>query len=204
MILRVTQYDEPILRGKGETVEVFDVDLKQLADDMVETMYASQGIGLAAQQVDQRKMICVIDIEEAARELEIDLRLDGRTLPIELIMPLVLINPSLCFPSEIESPYEEGCLSFPGIQALIYRSESIGVDYRDLDGGSHRLECDSLLARVIQHEIDHLNGVLFIDRMGPAILRNIEDDLKALKKNTGVQLRSASPCPGSETLGNDK
>ena len=204
MILRVAQYDEPVLRCKGETVNEFNTDLKQLAEDMVETMYAHHGVGLAAQQVGQKRMVCVVDLLEAARELDIEFRWDDRTLPINLIMPLVLINPTLSFQAENESPYEEGCLSFPGIQGLINRPESIEVDYLDLEGVSHRLECNSFLARVIQHEVDHLNGTLFIDRMGMDILKGIQDDLKVLKKNTREQLKSLATCPGTEEPGSER
>ena len=198
MILRVTEYDEPVLRCKGERVKRFDANLKQLTQDMLETMYAKKGIGLAAQQVGQRQMVCVVDLLEAARELNLEFRWDNRFLPIDLIMPLIMINPTISFQSENKSPYEEGCLSFPGIHGLIYRSESIEVDYLDLEGSSHRLECNNLLARVIQHETDHLNGILFIDRMGIDTLEEIKDDLKAMKKNTRARLRSLAKCLGTE------
>ena len=184
MLLRVTKYGEAILRKKGERVERFDRKLARLAEDMVETMYAYEGIGLAAQQVNQSIMLCVLDLQLAGKEFEIEYSIDGKQPPLELLMPLVLINPEVETTSNMEAPYKEGCLSFPEIRAEVYRLNTISVVYQDQEGVSHKLECGGLLARVIQHEVDHLNGILFIDRMEPLVLKSIEPEIKKLKRQT--------------------
>lgn len=191
MSLRVTLYGEPVLREKGAVVERFDEELSSLAAAMLETMEAEEGIGLAAQQVDRALQLCVVDIaglppDEAGRPF-----FDGREIPADLLMPLVLANPTVTpLPSE-EVPYEEGCLSFPGVRGNVARPERIAVRYQDLQGAWHDLKTGGLLARVIQHEVDHLNGVLFIDRMDPRTLRAVESKVKKLKRSTRDMLKRA-------------
>lgn len=183
MLLRVTQYGEPVLHETGSTVDAFDDDLAELARNMIETMYANEGVGLAAQQVDRALMLCVIDVSHLPEE-ELDYQLDGLRQPIDLIMPMVLVNPEL-----VEQPGdpvfgEEGCLSFPGIRGDVARSEAIEVTYQDLKGQPHRLTCSGWFARVIQHEVDHLHGKLFIDRMEKRQRRLLEGKIRRLKKET--------------------
>ena len=189
MSLRVTRYGEPVLRQTGEPVESFDSELKSLADAMVETMYAEEGIGLAAHQVGRPILLCVIDINFDEAPPDVDYILDGRTPPLDLIMPLVLVNPSVTPLTEERKDYEEGCLSFPDIRAVVNRPERVRCEYQDLDGNAHVLECNGLLARVILHEVDHLNGVLFIDRLERRELKKIESKVKKLKRETRDFLR---------------
>lgn len=181
MILRVTQYGEDVLRQKGETVEAFDDGLRELAADMIETMYAAEGVGLAAQQVGYPIQMCVIDIKGIDGSL-IDYELDGKRPPLELIMPMVLVNPVLRVLPGRRLKEEEGCLSFPGIRGEVARADMIEVAYQDLDGASHRLLAEGWLARVVQHEVDHLNGVLFIDQMESRQLRLLESKLKKMRR----------------------
>ena len=180
MVLRVTQYGEPVLREKGETVKRFDGELARLASDMHETMNAYEGIGLAAQQVGLALRLCVVDLGEAALETGIAL-VDGKTLPPAVLMPLFLVNPQVrtTSPAEVEV-MEEGCLSFRGIRGDVPRPIRIEVSYEDLDGQSHSLVCEGLLARCIQHEVDHLEGVLFIDRMSESDVRRLRKKLRRL------------------------
>jgi len=186
MILRVIRYGEPILLKKGNTVKQFNKDLEQLASDMIETMYANEGVGLAAQQVDQDKMICVVDLrfpldDERANEA---FTFDDKSPPLELIMPLVLVNPAITtFPGE-SSIYEEGCLSFPEIKGDVIRPNNIEVTFQDLKGGHHKIQSSSFLGRVIQHEVDHLNGILFIERMEKETVDAIKPELKKLKRQS--------------------
>ncbi len=186
MILRVTKYGEPILLKKGDTVKLFNKELEKLASDMIETMYAKEGVGLAAQQVDEDKMICVVDLrfppdDERANE---SFTFDDKSPPLELIMPLVLVNPVITtFPGE-SSVYEEGCLSFPEIKGDVIRPNNIEVTFQDLKGGYHKIQSSSFLGRVIQHEVDHLNGILFIDRMEKETLDAIKPELKKLKRQS--------------------
>lgn len=183
MLLRVTQYGESILRQTGEHIRVFDDALAQLAADMVDTMRIEEGVGLAAQQIDKAIMLCVIDVSYLPDE-ELDYQLDGLRQPIDLIMPMALANPVI---KELpgKTVYgEEGCLSFPGIRGDVPRADAIEVAYQDLQGNPHTLVCSGWFARVIQHEVDHLNGQLFIDHMDKRSLRLLDSKLKRLKRET--------------------
>jgi peptide deformylase len=163
-------------------VAKFDAALAALADDMVATMHAAEGIGLAAQQVGRALQFCVVDLRDAKRDFAWEL--DGARPPLELFMPLALANPAVTpLPSD-ETLYEEGCLSFPGIRGDVARPDAARVEFQDLQGLPHTLVCTGLLARCIQHEADHLNGVLFIDRMDKKTRAGIEDAVKALAKET--------------------
>jgi peptide deformylase len=184
MVLRVTQYGEPILRKRGSITTTFDADLKALVSDMVETMHDSEGIGLAAQQVDRATMVCVVDVWTRSAEISFLYSLDGKTPPLELIMPMALINPQVKVIDEDPVTAEEGCLSFPGIYGDVDRPDHIEVTFQDIDGAHHALECNGLLARVIQHEVDHLNGILYIDHMEETTLKDLAEELKKLRKQT--------------------
>ena len=138
---------DPILRKKRERLEKVDNNIKKLMDDMLETMYAAPGIGLAAVQTGILKRLVVIDISKD------DVKKN----------PLFLINPEIIFKSKNTSSYEEGCLSLPGQFAEIERPAECHINYIDYNGKEKKLKADGLLATCIQHEIDHLNGILFID-----------------------------------------
>ncbi len=185
MRLRITQYGEPVLRQPGVEVTEFGAELRALAEHMLETMYAAEGIGLAAQQIDEALMLCVVDVSPPdGTRPDFFWELDGRQPPLDLFMPLVLLNPKVTPEPEPVESMEEGCLSFPDIRGVVERPERIRCDYQDLDGAPHVLLCDGILARCIQHEVDHLNGVLFIDRMTPRVVKKIETRLKKLKRET--------------------
>lgn len=187
MRLRVTQYGEPILRQKGEAVTTFDADLGTLVSEMFETMYAEEGVGLAAQQVDKALMVCVLDVSHLPDE-ELDYQLDGLRQPIDLIMPMALVNPVVSpLPGKTVAG-EEGCLSFPGIRGDVPRTDAIEVAYQDVRGAPHKLVCSGWFARVVQHEVDHLNGVLFIDHMEKRQRRQLESQIKRLKQQTRKSL----------------
>ena len=188
MILRVTRYGEPVLRQAGAPVETFDVALEKLVADMIETMYAAEGIGLAAQQIGLARQICVVDLSLIDEE-DLDYALDGRRTPIDLIMPMALINPVVTvLPGKLVAA-EEGCLSFPAIRADIPRVEAIQVSFQDVKGVPHELRCSGWFARVVQHEVDHLNGVLFIDHVDRRSLRVLEPRLKRLKERVERAMR---------------
>ena len=138
---------DPILRKKSENLEKVDNDIRKLLDEMLKTMYAAPGIGLAAVQIGILKRLVVIDISKEDQKKN----------------PLFLINPVITYKSKNTSIYEEGCLSLPGHFAEIERPSECSVDYIDYNGKEKKLKADGLLATCIQHEIDHLNGVLFID-----------------------------------------
>ena len=182
MLLPIVHFNEAILRKKGARISTFDAALARLANDMVETMHAARGIGLAAQQIGQALQLCVVDLREA--EADYTWQLNGATPPKELIMPLILVNPRVAAVPVPTSVSDEGCLSFPEIRGDVERPDRITVTYQDPQGHTHTLEATGLLARCIQHEVDHLNGVLFIDRMDKKTLAGLEPALRALKKQT--------------------
>ncbi|MFI5335941.1 MAG: peptide deformylase [Opitutales bacterium] len=189
MVLPIVHYNHPLLRKKGAKITAHNADLRRLAADMVETMHAAAGIGLAAQQIGHAIQLCVIDLRET--ESEFDWELDGSHLPLDLIMPMVMTNLEVAAVPEPADPYEEGCLSFPEIRGDVERPDEITVKYQDEHGTPHTLHCNGLLARCIQHEADHINGVLFIDRMDKDTLAKIDPALKALKKQTREEGRKA-------------
>jgi peptide deformylase len=182
MALPIVHFNNPILRKKGVKVAVFDAALAKLAADMVDTMHAAHGIGLAAQQIGQAIQLCVVDLRDT--EADFAWEYDGARPPLELFMPLVVVNPELAIVPEPTTSYEEGCLSFPEIRGDVVRPDEIAVKFQDVNGVPHTLRCNGLLARCIQHEADHLNGILFIDRMAKDVLTAIDPELKALKKQT--------------------
>lgn len=187
MHFRIRLYDEPILRQKGEKITEFDAELKQLADDMIETMYAVDAGGLAAQQVGHALQIFVIDVLDSSKRLgdELKATLDGKEIPLELVMPFVAINPEIFALSSFDVVFDEGCMSFPGnIFLPISRPERVHLKYQDLQGNQHELKCGGIFARCILHEFDHLQGVLFIDRVKKAVLMRFESKLKQLKRAT--------------------
>jgi len=183
MSLKLRYFGDPVLRQSGRKIEKFDDQLATLSQEMIEVMRESDGIGLAAQQIGIAEQFCVMDVPEHP-EYPILCVLDGKALSPSLLMPMSLANPIVSpLPSD-EYYYEEGCLSFPGINADVARPEKISVSYQDMDGVAHTLECDGLLARCIQHEVDHLNGVLFIDRMEKETYAEIKKEVQSLKKET--------------------
>lgn len=182
MPLKIVRFNESVLRKKGAKVTVFDAALGKLADEMIDTMHAAEGIGLAAQQIGQAIQLCVVDLRPS--EAEFDWEYDGARPPLELFMPLILVNPELAIVPEPTTVYEEGCLSFPEIRGDVVRPDEITVKFQDTAGHKHVLRCNGLLSRCVQHEVDHLNGVLYIDRMEKDVVAAIDPELKALKKAT--------------------
>jgi peptide deformylase len=189
MKLSVVQYGHPVLRQKGARIEKITPELERLIDDMLETMYDAKGVGLAAQQVGKALQLTVIDVRDAT-ERPSTLELNGASADPASIMPLVLINPEW---TPVNDPVDgpEGCLSFPEIYADISRAESIDVTAMDRKGETIRFRCGGLLSRAIQHEYDHLHGVLFIDRMDKATLKKIKPELDGLVYSTRNALKKA-------------
>lgn len=182
MPLKIVHYNDPVLRKKGVKITTFDADLRRLADEMVVAMHAAHGIGLAAHQIGRAIQLCVIDLRAA--ENDFDWEFDGARPPLELFMPLAMVNPVVVAEPEPTAVFEEGCLSFPEIRGDVERPDEVTVDFQDASGLAHTLRCNGLLARCVQHEADHLNGVLFIERMAKDVLASIDGELKALKKRT--------------------
>jgi peptide deformylase len=150
MILKIVKYPEPVLERPGEPVTEFNDELRELVADMFETAYASQGVGLAAPQVGVSKRITVIDLS-MGKDPE---------------QKLVIINPEIIL-SEGRQYEEEGCLSFPEIREKIVRASKVRIRAQDANGKWFEIDGDELLARAFQHEIDHLDGIVFLFRMSP-------------------------------------
>ncbi|MBA3849566.1 MAG: peptide deformylase [Opitutus sp.] len=178
----IVHFNDPVLRKKGAKVAVFDRALQGLAADMVDAMHRAHGIGLAAHQIGQALQLCVVDLRETRSDF--DWELDGARPPLELFMPMVIVNPDVTAVPEPQFAAEEGCLSFPGINGDVLRPDEVTVKYQDENGTPHTLRCNGLFARCIQHEADHLNGVLFIDRMDSTTKKRLEPQLKELKRQT--------------------
>jgi peptide deformylase len=181
MKLSILQYGDAVLRAKGKRIDHIDERLRALAANMLETMHAANGIGLAAQQVGEALQLTVIDISQV-EDRPSTMKLNGEEIDPKTAMPLVLINPEIKLGNETELG-SEGCLSFPEISSDIERAKSAVVRARTLDG-EIEVEAGGLLARALQHEIDHLNGILFIDRMSSAAKAALASRLKRLQKET--------------------
>jgi peptide deformylase len=182
MTLNIEIYGNEVLRRQSTPVVSVDEGLRQLARDMLETMYANHGAGLAAQQVGRTECICVIDVTPPAELDDPAQAAAAEGVP----MPIVLINPEIVASDGTQSG-PEGCLSFPELFVNIGRSETVQVSFLDLDGVSRQIQADGLLARAIQHEVDHLNGVLLVDRMSPVQKMAVGAKLKRLKKCGAAQ-----------------
>lgn len=189
MKLPVVQYGHPVLRQKGARIEKITPEIERLIDDMLETMYDAKGVGLAAQQVGKALQLTVLDVRDAV-ERPSTLELNGASADPASIMPLVLVNPEW---TAVNDPVEgaEGCLSFPEIYGDISRPESIDVTATGRKGETIRFRCGGLLARAIQHEYDHLHGVLFIDRMDKPTLKKIKPELDGLVYSTRNALKKS-------------
>jgi peptide deformylase len=181
MKLSILRYGDPVLRAKGRRVERIDNHIRELAANMIETMHAANGVGLAAQQVGEALQLTVIDVSQV-EDRPSTMRINGEKVEPNSLMPLVLINPELELHGETELGVE-GCLSFPEITGDIERSPSVMARAQTLDG-EIEFEAGGLLARALQHEVDHLNGILFIDRMSSAAKAALASRLKRLQKET--------------------
>lgn len=178
MVLEITQYGDPVLRKKCRKLEEVDETLLELAQNMLETMIDANGVGLAAPQVGEDIRMAVIDVSHDP-ECVTFLKVNGEDVSMEEVMPLVFMNPEL----ELDGPREsdtEGCLSIDNIRANVRRPSIVKAKLQQLDGSVMELETDGLLSRAIQHEVDHLNGILFVDRISPAAKVSVKRKLKRL------------------------
>jgi peptide deformylase len=198
MIVQILEYGDPILRAKGKPIENIDDRIRELASDMIETMHAANGVGLAAQQIGEALQLTVLDVS-LVEDRPSTLKLDGKDVDPKTAMPLVLINPEI----ELRGMTEvgiEGCLSFPEITGDIERARSVIVRAQTLEGRTIEIEASGFLARAIQHEGDHLNGILFIDRMNSAAKAALSSRLKRLQKETRRGIRHREALVSETTL----
>ncbi len=164
--MEVLTYPDPLLRRSGRSITEFDDGLKTTVENMLETMYQYRGVGLAAPQVGLDLNLLVLNPTGAADEAD-----DQR----------VLVNPKIKSRKKLEYG-EEGCLSFPGIYAEVERHRDIVVEYQDADGAPHEEKLEGFLARIVLHEMDHLNGVLFVDRLSPGERIRVRTQLAELER----------------------
>ncbi|MFC1714701.1 peptide deformylase [Candidatus Poribacteria bacterium] len=169
--LKLRKYGSDVLRQVAQPVEEITDEIRQLAEDMLKAMYDSDGVGLAAPQIGVPKRIVVIDANPNDPFSE----------------PIALINPEIVERSG-QADAEEGCLSVPEVSGEVERAEKVTVEALNLDGEKVRIEATELLARVIQHEIDHLNGVLFVDHLGRLKQQLIKKHLRKIEKETKEDL----------------
>ncbi len=196
MRLEIRQFGDPVLRAKGKPVGEVNDRIRALAADMIETMHDANGVGLAAQQIGQAILLTVIDVRQA-EDRPSTVKINGRAMDLEEAMPLILLNPEATPGGEIVSG-TEGCLSFPEISAEIDRLESVRVRARTLEGEMIDIEATGLLARALQHEIDHLNGILFIDRMDSSVKASLAGRLKRLQKETEAHRLDTRRAPADQ------
>lgn len=178
MVLEITQYGNPVLRKKCSKIDEVNESIHKLAEDMIETMVDAHGVGLAAPQIGEDIRMAVVDVSHDPECISF-LKVNGADAKMEDVMPLVFINPEL----ELDGPREtdtEGCLSIHDIQAKVRRPSIVRATLPQLDGSIMELESDGLLARALQHEVDHLNGILFVDRISPASKLSVKRKLKRL------------------------
>jgi len=179
MNLSICTYGNPVLRKKAEEVKDVGEGIRTLAEEMLEVMHKERGVGLAAEQVGRTERMCVIDIPPDS-----DIGDDGIRDNPDVEMPLVLINPKVTGHTDDVQVGQEGCLSFPEIFANVERWYEIDFEYTDCDGSRQVLHGKGLLARAVQHEIDHLDGILLVDRMSHVKKVALSGKLKRLAKQT--------------------
>ena len=183
MIREIVQYGHPILRQRCRPATAVDDKLRQLAADMLETMVDAHGVGLAAPQVGEDIRLAVIDVSFDPDCVSL-LKVNGEDAPLAAIMPLVFINPELVC-GQAKEAVIEGCLSIRDIRSEVRRPLAVTATLPQLDGSVLVIETDGLLARALQHEIDHLNGVLFVDRLPAVVKVTMRNRLKRLLKENG-------------------
>jgi peptide deformylase len=194
MLLEIVKYGDPVLRAKGKRADPADPQIARLAEDMIETMYAANGLGLAAQQVGLPLQMTVLDVAQIQQDRPSTMSIDGTMVDLADWMPLVLLNPKLELDAESTSA-SEGCLSFPEIHGDVPRAIRIEVHAQRPDGSELVFEATGMLARALQHEVDHLHGVLFIDRMNSAAKASLSSRLKRLQKEGAANPVKGKPRP---------
>ena len=181
MVREIVLYGDPVLRQKCAPVTDITPELHALAAEMLETMEAAHGVGLAAPQIGLGLQFAVIDVSDAEEPLTF-LRVDGKETPMEELMPLVFMNPALSFPQKEKVVMNEGCLSFPEVRADVNRPDVVLAKLTLLDGRTVEIETDGLLSRAIQHEADHLFGILFIDRISAAAKLTMKRKIQKMRE----------------------
>lgn len=179
MLLEIRQLGDPVLRQKSRTISHTEPDLDHLVTNMLESMEAAEGVGLAAPQIGLSIRLVVIDVpfEDDSTTL---FKVNGEDDDIEEYLPMVLINPEIVELSGKKVPFNEGCLSILNFRGIVHRPEQAKVKFTQMDGTAIEVEANGILARIFQHEIDHLNGILFVDRLSSAQKMTLKQKLAKL------------------------
>ncbi|MBQ7667167.1 MAG: peptide deformylase [Kiritimatiellae bacterium] len=180
----IAKYGDPVLSKKAIPVKAVTPALRTLAHEMLAKMYEADGVGLAAEQIGRTEALCVIDVPPSAQGSDASLNAAVR-------MPMIMFNPVVSA-AEGSQRGSEGCLSFPGISAQITRARSVTVDWMGEDGKHYSARVHGLLARAVQHEVDHLSGIVFVDRVSATQSVLLRGKLSRLKKETSAALRKAN------------
>ncbi len=187
MIREIVHYDAPVLRAKGREIGAITPEIRALVQDLLDTMRAARGVGLASQQIGEALQLAVIDIT-GVKERPSKMWINGKPVDPEEHMPLVLINPILK-PTKTKIISHEGCLSFPGLTLDLARAQRVAVKTKTLDGALFEFDAGGLLGRAVLHETDHLHGRLFIDHISPEERRAIKEDLEYIKRGEPIPSR---------------
>lgn len=182
--MKIVNYGQEILETPTQQVTEFDEELIKFTDNMISTMKSSNGVGLAAPQVGDTRRICVVDLGVTEGFVY-----DGEKVLTDDYYPLVLINPEIKVVSEAKSVMNEGCLSFPGVSLEIKRPSIIKLTFQDIEGNNRIVECAGGLARCIQHEVDHLDGVLFTKRTKKIKNKDVKLIRKIKSENANLALQ---------------
>jgi peptide deformylase len=186
MVLPVVKFGTPVLRQKGARIDAITPEIGQLVGEMFETMHHAHGVGLAAQQVGRALQLAVIDVR-GVKDRPSRLWIDGQEASVDAFMPIVLVNPVLVLSGPREKG-PEGCLSFPEIYGDVERPSEVEVVALNERGEEYRFKAGGLLARAVQHEYDHLQGILFIDRMDSSTRNDVRSDVEELQAATKALL----------------
>jgi peptide deformylase len=189
MRLPIRKYGDPILRKQGKLVTNFDEFITVLAQNMIDTMHEANGVGLAAQQIGEPIQLAVIDVSEVEGRPS-TIKINGELRDINAVMPLVLINPEI-ISAEAKQWDVEGCLSIPGVNDEVLRPAVVSAVAADTEGQRFEIEVTGLIARALQHEMDHLKGVLFTDRLTAGRKLKWRKELRRLEKRTIDELSGA-------------
>ncbi len=187
MKLQIRQYGDPVLRKKGDRIEKLTPEIEKLIAAMFDSMREARGVGLAAQQVGYALQLALIDVR-GIKDRPSTMAVNGKPVDVEKNMPLVLINPQIKLSQETFTG-PEGCLSFPEVFAEITRPAEVDVVATNEKGESFSFHAGGLLAKAVQHEFDHLQGILFIDRMSSETKRELKPELEALADETKSRLQ---------------
>lgn len=187
--LRVCYYGDPVLRKKSEPITKVTDEIRDFAIRMIESMYRNNGIGLAAPQVGRNIRLVTLATSAPGEPLPADA--SPGEIMLAARMPLALVNPEIVSVAESVDTAEEECLSIPGIAGNVERPVSAVLKTQLLSGETITVECGNLLGRCIQHELDHLDGILFVDRMSEVDYKVVSKDLRQLKKRTRRELKKA-------------